>query len=463
MGTGDLTNSVRAAYIPDPFLRERLIPLLNKGFFMDVLQRMRDSGLGTDLENNHYERLKWEYNYRFLEANQFFGNELLAMPAELPVEERKIVAALGYMICDFIDGWDNFEEMLTIIGFAPIRLIDGMYLIADRQNENVQSIREQNRFRLTHACSFLLSCFKTRENDFLQIFSEEMQRHNLYVYRSQSEMPQTPSEIYLSTPEITFGHGPTTTSVNECLQYYLSECVRFKAVPRSEAFCYVGDIAMYGVSIGAKITPETLKLCIKKCAWPDSVIDNFLQGFADKRSEIMQLVEQFPDERFVQAVLNYSGKNTINLYELPEFVASIDKEIAECTKSSAVAKTLWPILSYAADHALIIPQLHANFQRVLEYFIDSRSSVGVAALLKYATKHNLQVGNIEDLIQKSYAAVRKGYPAVFINFCRYSIDKIPNVALLLKQFVSCALPTSVVYEILADAGALRIDSATATW
>jgi hypothetical protein len=255
---GSLTNSVRGAYIPDPLLRQHLVPLLNKDFFNYVLEKMQSSNLSTDLKDNYSERLQWKNNYRFLLANKFFGNELLAMPAELPVEKVKIIAVLGNMICDFINGWDNFEEILTIIGFAPIRLVDGVCIIMDRQNENVQSIRKQNRFRLTHASSFLLSYFKTRQREFLQIFSEAMQKHCLYIYQSQDKMPETSPEIYSSTTATAFGQGPTTSSLNECLQYYLSKCVIFKNDnPESEAFCYVEDISKYGINSGSKISPET--------------------------------------------------------------------------------------------------------------------------------------------------------------------------------------------------------------
>ncbi|MDR2724040.1 MAG: DUF3870 domain-containing protein [Holosporaceae bacterium] len=62
--------------------------------------------------------------YEFLEHNRYFGNELLQGLEELPESQKKVVIALKDMICDFIKGWDNFEEMLTIIGFAPVKLLD---------------------------------------------------------------------------------------------------------------------------------------------------------------------------------------------------------------------------------------------------------------------------------------------------------------------------------------------------
>jgi hypothetical protein len=138
-----------------------MFPLLNKKICGQVLEGLRAN------ENIKELKLDWKKikndsvfceGYNFLEANNFFNNELLNLDSNddgnQPDAARMIVV---YMAAMSVSAWSNLEEMLTIIGIAPIWHLDAntnnllhKYVLADNQSESNYLKRWCDAWRLFH-------------------------------------------------------------------------------------------------------------------------------------------------------------------------------------------------------------------------------------------------------------------------------------------------------------------------
>ncbi|MDR2412055.1 MAG: hypothetical protein LBD66_00395 [Holosporales bacterium] len=99
----DIVNTMQAAYLLDPYLRERLNPLLNKGVFDFVLEKIIESRLDQDMSRRTFEVTPF---YQFLGANKFFGNDWLH-PREFSEPEYHLWANMVYLTEELTRRWDD--------------------------------------------------------------------------------------------------------------------------------------------------------------------------------------------------------------------------------------------------------------------------------------------------------------------------------------------------------------------
>jgi hypothetical protein len=410
------TNSAQAAYLADPFLRERLIPLLNPEVFNNVLTEVeRSTDLYDDMITDNLETFRDNKFYRFLADNNFLGNAALEFPAELTSREEKIRARLISFVCFFMEGWDYAEEMLTIAGFTPLRLNgETDYLLLDRQNENVYTTRDLNKFRLTHRVNtFFKNSFRTKARDFQNILSQAMKPvPDLFIYPPGDRMGRSPVKSYAVVPgEI--GTGISEDELNRCIENFLDDSAKDKdgrGAPDvrffyNRLYLYVSDIVRYAVSHGLKLQMETVYRCLRQNAFTlsEAMIDQILQDQQGRRENVLvKLLKNARDCDQVNAILDYSLKNGIELFKHHKFIKFLDNKISGMFQWTPDTAERALILLYAVNNSENIQCLNDNFQQVIKYFSDNPGdhSVCIESLLKYASAKGLSL-DVESLLDDS--------------------------------------------------------------
>jgi len=189
-------------------MRNYFIPFLNENICRKISTKIKDKEItltpseqnaevvltypGSSAESTIVDFSDVEELYR---NNVFFGNKYFTQEPESETKTALIQLAAVSLIT-----WGCFEEILTILGFAPLQLSNkDVYLFVDRQNESTQLTRAMNKYRLFHAGANVITDLvkePDKKSEFMEILSEILAEMKLNPYKSQSEMQATQPESY---------------------------------------------------------------------------------------------------------------------------------------------------------------------------------------------------------------------------------------------------------------------------
>jgi hypothetical protein len=288
-----LFNSIRAAYFADKHFREYLIPLLNKEVCLQIKKKIEEAGIKLSPINSWREDLKINLGDlkivdEFLEANQFFGNDLLNEPTT--DSER----ALRQITSVLILGWTNFEEVLTIFGVAPLKLSNkkDTYLFVDRQNESTQLTRDMDKYRLLHCSIDWILDFVSGEDKakkaFWEIFSEAVHNANLSPYNPRDKMGTTPEAISNQFSDDTIAAAnskeDTATEIEGNIRRIFRNCYRGAS---GYSFKYyralINDICRYANQKQVKICEKVVIECAQRGVLTVDLLEHYMDGLSNDK------------------------------------------------------------------------------------------------------------------------------------------------------------------------------------
>jgi hypothetical protein len=299
-GLTGVENSFRAALVADPSIRNAAIPLLEENTFAAMKRKIIDNKLSVGNGNGvRLDKIITEDKfYQFLEANDFFGNPLLKVKhgADRNVDSE-VEDFLIYLVCNCFGYWGNGEEMLAILGVAPVKLPNGeTWNILDRQNENTERIRAYDVYRILH-CGVTSSGrssdkLNLKDPAFLKIFSEAQKEAGTKLYRSRQDMKPTPDNVYEEIQaEKRFGDLIGKDEINKSVKAWGELRVRLRGIDEKDYVKEViDDICEYAERKGIRISDESFRACWKACSLTKNVLRNYLQG--REKEEALEIMEK---------------------------------------------------------------------------------------------------------------------------------------------------------------------------
>jgi hypothetical protein len=467
----DTTNSMQVAYLSDPFLRERLIPLINFGVFNHVLTEItKIDELYDDMITDDLDDFRNNKYYKFLVDNNFLGNSLLKFPANLTSKKDKILARLISFVCIFMDCWTCSEEMLTIVGFVLLRINGIDYLFLDRQNENVYTIRGRNKFRLTHRAKiFLKNSFKTKASVFLSILSQAMDNCGLFAYRPKDQMGRSSAVAAVPIPYET-GTEINEDELNRCINNLLDDRARNRdgrRVPNvrtsdKRLYSYISDIVKYAATRNLKLHTDTITRGLNENAFTlsDAMIDQLLENQPTQEYILLQLLTNAQDCDQIKAILDYPRKKGIKLFEYPGFIGFLEARVSEMVNAKWIydVEERALLLVYAIDNLLDISYLNGNLQPIIKYLAEHHldHSDCIKSLLEYASKKKLQL-EVMSLLDKSVEKGRNDFIYIYqYSLAQEVIDYEAQASFFNKLIEKNADKCWIVANVLEKAKILKI-------
>ncbi|MDR0555455.1 MAG: hypothetical protein LBG20_00360 [Holosporaceae bacterium] len=412
----DIVKPLRAAYLPDQFLRERLIPFLHRGFFSAILKEIRDSSPALLHAMSSCKSIPDVYLplYNFIQDNRFFRNPELEFPSvdDLSTPEGIVRSNLIYITCRFLAGWDNMEDMITIIGFLPLYFGQGRrYLLIDRQNESTQLARKSGRIRMTHFdLSPVWNVFGKESEKFLQLMSSKITEFGLQIYNTRDNMPVTPMAVY-GENTVSYGDPLSATEIGEGILDYI-RALPYRIGGRNGVdYATIASFSSIAKGYRYQLDKSVGLACAEAGALPEALMDCILGRDIPNREEVfMELLENANIGAVLDA-MDYAEQHLPQIYQNARFIDWVKGKFAEdCTRWSGSQRVgYWQFLRKTlVQDGIVIPPLSfldgdGNIDRVLK---DLTTDYGynnemIGAVLMYYERHNMIPQNIFAVLKEA--------------------------------------------------------------
>jgi hypothetical protein len=477
------------SYLRDKALRERLVPLLNKEVFSDTLNALKDSETahGALLFPWHeVEGLEYYAFYQFLEANEFFGNELLKFPKNdrgEVVGEEKARALLILKTCELMEEWWKAEEMLTIAGFVPLYFGEGSeYVLLDRQNEDVQMIKDGYKWiRQTH-----LAFKKIHDGLDMETTMEAMlastRNHGLFLYGDQEGMAPTSQSVYeVAGASLEVGEPISVEEMSEAIMGAVLPG-QIAEMPTGDELRYNGcyprviresdreyecimSMLGYAVREGIKISDEAMKFCAATGTLRTDILDCYMKDKDEttREAKLLELLEYLVEAseegsraQATKEILAYVRDKAIKIFELDRFIDRTN-QIVEAINPKNI-ESIAELLKYACENG-VTPRVD-DFQTIFEkiYAAYGSREECIDALLRYAESAGIVLDNARGLLEEpplGSTLVSRNFKPLY----EYAVRK--GVARELGEYLTLYKDEALHFDKLADC-ILELDRARGT-
>jgi hypothetical protein len=249
----------------------------------------------------------------------------------------------------------------------------------------------------------------------------------LFTYRPKDQMSRSSVAAPISYKT---GTGINEDELNRCIQNLLNDRPRDKAngivtVRNSDKrlYSYISDIVKYAITHNLKLHTKTIIGCLNANAFTlsDAMIDQLLENQPSQEDILLQLLKDAQDCDQIKAILDYTRKKGIKLFEYAGFIYFLENKVSEMVESARWIPNVGEralLLVYAIDNMPNIPYLNNNLQPIIKYLVEYPfdHSDCIKSLLKYASEKKLQL-EVMSLLDESV----KNSKYNFIHIYRYAL------------------------------------------